>query len=259
MKLKDRKAIVIGAAQAIGNAIALAFFEEGADVALVGRHSNNLSEARRNLSNKGFEGLEVVADITDEAQVDKMVDTVIEEYGRIDILVNCAGHAGPTLPLQELKKSDWDAVIAVNLTGPYLCCKSVLKQMIKQGSGNIISLSGTAGKEGMPLRAALSAAKWGLRGLTQTIAREAGPYGIRANALLPGAVYSPRLQRVFEERALALNTTPEDVEQEFLDTSALGRFASPEEVARACVFLASDDSSMITGEALNFSGGAIMH
>jgi NAD(P)-dependent dehydrogenase (short-subunit alcohol dehydrogenase family) len=161
--------------------------------------------------------------------------------------------------VQRLEKSDWDAVIAVNLTGPYLCCKSVLKQMIKQGGGNIISLSGTAGKEGMPLRASLSAAKWGLHGLTQTIAKEAGRYGIRANTLLPGGVYTPRLRHVLAERAQALNSTPEDVEQEFLQASALGRFANPEEVARACVFLASDDSSMITGEALNFSGGAVMH
>jgi 3-oxoacyl-[acyl-carrier protein] reductase len=259
MKLKGRTAIVIGAGQVIGSAIALAFFEEGANVALVGRNSNTLSEAVRQLRSKGYVALEVVADITDEAQVNKMVDTVIGTYGRIDILVNSAGHVGPMVPVQRLEKSDWDAVIAVNLTGPYLCCKSVLKQMIKQGGGNIISLSGTAGKEGMPLRASLSAAKWGLHGLTQTIAKEAGRYGIRANTLLPGGVYTPRLRHVLAERAQALNSTPEDVEQEFLQASALGRFANPEEVARACVFLASDDSSMITGEALNFSGGAVMH
>jgi len=259
MKLQDRKAIVVGAAQVIGSAIANAFCEEGAEVALVGRHADKLREAGSRLREKGFSALEVVADITDEAQVVQMVDKVMDTCGRIDILVNCAGHTGPTLPVHELEKSDWDAVMAVNLTGPYLCCKHVLKQMIVQGSGNIISLSGTAGKEGMPLRAALSAAKWGLMGLTETIAREAGAHGIRANTLLPGGVYSPRLKHVFEERALALNTTPEDIEMGFLNASALGRFAQPDEVARACVFLASDDASMITGEALNFSGGAIMH
>jgi NAD(P)-dependent dehydrogenase (short-subunit alcohol dehydrogenase family) len=259
MKLKGRKAIVVGAGQVIGSAIALAFCEEGAEVALVGRSPKTLNESARSLGSRGYKALEIVADITDEAQVNRMVDTVVKAYGRIDILVNSAGHVGPTVPLPQLEKSDWDAVIAVNLTGPYLCCRSVLRQMIKQGSGNIISLSGTAGKEGMPLRAPLSAAKWGLQGLMQTIARESGAYGIRANTLLPGGVHTPRLKHVLAERAQALNSTAEEVEQGFLRASALGRFATPEEVARACVFLASDDSSMITGEALNFSGGAVMH
>lgn len=180
-------------------------------------------------------------------------------YGRIDILVNSAGFTGPTARVDEMEEKDWDVVLAVNLKIPFLCSKVVLKKMIKQQRGNIISLSGTAGKEGLPLRGALSAAKWGLLGLTQVIAKEYEAFGIRANVIVPSGVQGPRLKHVFEERAKALGITAVEAEKYFLEPMAIKKFATPEEVAKACVFLASDDSCLVTGEALNFSGGAIMH
>lgn len=259
MKLANKVAIVVGGAQGIGRAIANTFLEEGAKIALVDRIKPNLDEVVQEIRGKGGKAIAIVADVTDEKEVNGMVEETVRQYGKIDILVNSAGFTGPTVRLHELEQKDWDEIFAVNLKAPFLCSKAVLKQMLKQRSGNIISLSGTAGKEGLALRGALTAAKWGLLGLTQVIAKEFGPFGIRANVLCPGGVYGGRLNHVFEERGEALGLTPAEVEKGFLDETPLGRFAYPEEVARAVVFLASDDSCLVTGEALNFSGGAIMH
>lgn len=259
MKLNNKVAIVVGGAQGIGKAIALAFSEEGASVAIVDMVKAKLDEVAQEIRRKGGKAITLVADVTDEKQVNGMVEETIRTYGRIDILVNSAGFAGPTARAHEMEEKDWDKVFAVNLKAPFFCCKAVLKPMIEQRNGNIISLSGTAGKEGLPLRGALSAAKWGLVGLTQVIAKEAGPFGIRANVICPGGVHGEHTKLVFEERAQVLGITPEEVEKSFLDETPLGRFAYPEEVARAVLFLASDDSCLVTGEALNFSGGSIMH
>ncbi len=163
------------------------------------------------------------------------------------------------MPVQEITEQDWDKVIAVNLKAPFLCCKAVLKWMIKQKSGNIVSISGTTGRAGMALRGALSTAKWGIIGLTQTIAREAGPLGIRANVICPGGVYDERLKPTLEERAKALGVTVEEVEKDFLEQTVLRKFAYPEEIAKTALFLAANDSSHVTGEILNVSGGEIMY
>lgn len=259
MKLENRVAIVIGAGQPIGMTIARTFSEEGASIALVDVAKPGIDELAEDIKQKGGKAIAIKADITDEKQVNEMVDETLKAYGKIDILMNGAGLTGPTVLVEDIVEKEWDAVMAVNLKGPFLCCKAVLKQMVKQGSGNIISLSGTVGKEGMPLRGVLSAAKWGLLGLTQVIAREYGHIGIRANVIVPSGISGPRMQHVFVERGKALGITPEEVEKRFMDNTPLKRFSTPEQVARAILFLVSDDSYNITGEALNFSGGEIMH
>ena len=259
MKLESQVAIVVGGSQGIGEAIALAFSEEGANIAVVARTKPKLDEVVQKIRQRGGQAIAIAADVTDERQVTEMVGETIRTYGKIDILVNSAGFTGPTVRVQDMAERDWDAVIDANLKAPFLCCKAVLKQMVKQRNGNIISISGTAGKEGLPLRGALSAAKWGLLGLTQAIAKEAGTLGIRANCIVPSGVHGPRMKHVFEERAEISGITFEEAEKYFLEPMAIKRFAYPEEVARACVFLASNDSCLVTGEALNFSGGAIMH
>jgi len=259
MKLENQVAIVVGAAQPIGATIARTFSDEGANIVAVDIVKPQLEEVAQEIRQKGGKAIAIVADVTDEKQVNEMVEETIRTYGKIDILVNGAGFTGPTVRVADIEEKDWDAVLAVNLKAPFLCCKAVLKQMIKQRSGNIISLSGTAGKEGLPLRGALSAAKWGLLGLTQVIAKEAGSFGIRANVIVPSGIHGPRMKYVFEERAKVLGITPEEAEKYFLEPMAIKRFAYPEEVARAVLFLVSNDSCLVTGEALNFSGGAIMH
>ncbi|MBI4525025.1 MAG: SDR family oxidoreductase [Deltaproteobacteria bacterium] len=261
MKLDGQMAIVIGGARGIGAAIARAFSQEGASIVLVdlGKMKPQLDETAREINQKGGKAVALVADVTDEGQVNTMVDATIRRWGKIDILINSAGLRGPLVPVQEITEQEWDAVLAVNLKAVFLCCRAVLKQMIKQKGGSIVSISGTAGKEGMALRGSLCAAKWGLIGLTQTIAREAGPYGIRANVICPGGMDEPELRAMYAERAKGLGVEFSQLEKSVLEQTPLRKYAKHEEVAQAALFLASSDSSHTTGEALNVSGGRLMN
>ena len=261
MKLDGQVAIVVGSARGIGAAIARTFSKEGASIVLVDleRMKPQLDEVAQGINQKDGKAIAIVADVTDDAQVNKMVDETMRRWGKIDILVNSAGLRGPLVPVQEITEQEWDAVLAVNLKAAFLCSKAILKQMIKQKSGNIVSISGTAGKEGMALRGALCAAKWGLLGLTQTIAKEVGPCGIRANVICPGGVDEPDLRTMYAERAKGLGMAFQELEKNVLEQTPLRKYASHDEIAKAALFLASSDSSHTTGEALNVSGGRLMN
>lgn len=261
MKLAGQVAIVVGSARGIGAAIARTFSEEGANIVLVDieKMKHQLDEVAREINQKGGKAIAVVADATDDAQVNKMVDETISRWEKIDILVNSAGLRGPLVPVQEITEQEWDSVLAVNLKAMFLCCKAVLKVMMKQKSGNIVSISGTAGKEGMALRGSLCAAKWGLLGLTQTIAKEAGPSGIRANIICPGGVDEADLRTMYAERAKGLRISFEELEKSVLGQTPLRKYASHDEIAKAALFLASSDSSHTTGESVNVSGGRLMN
>jgi len=261
MKLDGQVAIVVGSARGIGAAIARAFSQEGAAIVLVdiNKMKPELDEVAQEIARKGGKAIAIVADCTDEGQVNKMADEAVRCWGKIDILINSAGLRGPLVPVQEITEQEWDSVLAVNLKAVFLCCKAVLKYMIKQKSGNIVSISGTAGKEGMALRGSLCAAKWGLLGLTQTIAKEAGPSGIRANIICPGGVDEADLRTMYAERAKGLGMAFKELEKNVLEQTPLRKYASHEEIAKAALFLASSDSSHTTGEALNVSGGRLMN
>ncbi len=261
MKLAGQVAIVVGSARGIGAAIARTFSAEGANIVLmdIEKMKHQLDEVAQEINQKGGKAIAVVADATDDAQVNKMVDETISRWGKIDILVNSAGLRGPLVPVQEITEQEWDSVLAVNLKAMFLCCKAVLKVMMKQKSGNIVSISGTAGKEGMALRGSLCAAKWGLLGLTQTIAKEAGPSGIRANIICPGGVDEADLRTMYAERAKGLRISFEELEKSVLGQTQLRKYASHDEIAKAALFLASSDSSHTTGESVNVSGGRLMN
>jgi NAD(P)-dependent dehydrogenase (short-subunit alcohol dehydrogenase family) len=261
MKLDNQVAIVVGSGRGIGKAIALTFAQEGADVVLVDleKMKSQLEEVAQEITQQGGKATAMTADATDESQVNNVVDETIRRSGKIDILVNSAGLRGPLVPVHEISEQEWDSVLAVNLKAVFLCCKAVLKVMINQKSGSIVSISGTAGKEGMALRGSLCAAKWGLLGLTQTIAKEAGPYGIRANVICPGGMDEPDLRTMYAERAKGLGMEFSELEKSILELTPLRKYAKHEEVAKAALFLASSDSSHTTGEALNVSGGRLMN
>jgi NAD(P)-dependent dehydrogenase (short-subunit alcohol dehydrogenase family) len=261
MKLKDQVAIVVGSARGIGEAIAQTFAREGASMVLVDleKMKPQLDQVAQAIIGKGGKAFAVVADCTDERQVNRMVDETVRRWGKIDILVNSAGLRGPLVPVQDITEQEWDSVHAVNLKAVFLCCKAVLKQMIKQKNGSIVSISGTAGKEGMALRGSLCAAKWGVLGLTQTIAKEAGPHGIRANIICPGGMDEPDLRVMYAERAKGLGMEFSQLEKSVLELTPLRKYAKHDEVAKAALFLASSDSSHTTGEALNVSGGRLMN
>jgi 3-hydroxybutyrate dehydrogenase len=260
MKLDGQVAIVVGSARGIGAAIARTFSEEGARLALVDleKMKAQLDQLAAEIDGKTGRAVVFTADCTVDEQVNKMVDEVVRRWGRIDILINSAGLRGPLVAVQEISEQEWDSVLAVNLKAVFLCCKAVLKVMIQQRSGSIVSISGTAGKEGMALRGSLCAAKWGLLGLTQTIAKEAGPYGIRANIICPGGMDEPDLREMYAERAKGLGMKFSDLEKQVMELTPLRKYAKHEEVARAALFLASSDSSHTTGESLNVSGGRLM-
>lgn len=261
MKLDGQTAIVVGSARGIGAAIARTFSQEGANLVLVDLETMKpqLEEVAQEINKGKGEAVAVVADCTDDRQVNQMVEESIRRWGKIDILVNSAGLRGPLVPVQEVTEQEWDSVLAVNLKAVFLCCKAVLKVMMKQRSGSIVSISGTAGKEGMALRGSLCAAKWGLLGLTQTIAKEAGPHGIRANVICPGGMDEADLREMYAERAKGLGMEFAQLEKQVLELTPLRKYAKHDEVAKAALFLASSDSSHTTGEALNVSGGRLMN
>src|SRR5262245_7937161 len=261
MKLTDQVAIVVGGARGIGAAVAHTFAREDARIALLDleKMSPELDHVVEEIARTGGQAIALTADCTDDRQVNFVVDETLKRWGRIDILINSAGLRGPLVPVQEISQPQWDAVLAVNLTAVFLCCRAVLKVMIRQKGGSIVSISGTAGKEGMALRGALCAAKWGLLGLTQTIAKEAGPHGVRANVICPGGMDEPDLRVMYAERAKGLGMEFSALEKSVLELTPLRKYAQHNEVAQAALFLASSDSSHTTGEALNVSGGRIMN
>lgn len=260
MKLDHQVAIVVGSARGIGAAIGQTFAREGATIVLVDleKTRTELDGVAQAIAEKGGHATAITADCTDAVQVERMVGETVRRYGKIDVLVNSAGLRGPLVPVQEISEQEWDAVQAVNLKAVFLCCRAVLKVMLWQKSGSIVSISGTAGKEGMALRGALCAAKWGLLGLTQTIAKEAGPHGVRANVICPGGMDEPDLRVMYAERAKGLSMKFSELEKSVLDLTPLRKYATHDEVAKAALFLASSDSSHTTGESLNVSGGRLM-
>src|ERR1043166_8338088 len=219
MKLDGQVAIIVGGARGIGAAIARTFAAEGAAIVLVDleKMKAEMDELAREITGQGGRTSVMVADVTNDRQVNQMVDETVRRWGKIDVLINSAGLRGPLVQVQEISEQEWDSVLAVNLKAVFLCCRAVLKVMMRQKSGSIVSISGTAGKEGMALRGSLCAAKWGLLGLTQTIAKEAGPYGIRANVICPGGMDEPDLRTMYAERAKGLGMEFSELEKKVLE------------------------------------------
>jgi sorbitol-6-phosphate 2-dehydrogenase len=218
-----------------------------------------LDDIAQSIVQHGGKALANITDCTDDRQVNALVDATVKQFHRIDILIHSIGYRGPLVPVQEISEREWDQVLDVNLKSAFLCCKAALKVMIPQKRGSIVAISGTAGKEGMALRGSLCAAKWGLLGLIQTIAKEAGPHGVRANVICPGGMDEPDLREMYAERAKGLGMEFSHLEKQVLELTPLRKYAKHDEVAKAALFLASSDSSHTTGESLNVSGGRLMN
>jgi NAD(P)-dependent dehydrogenase (short-subunit alcohol dehydrogenase family) len=260
MKLDGQVGIIVGGARGIGEAIAQTFHKEGASLVLVDleKMKPQLNGVAQAITQRGGKAVAITADCSDDRQVNSFVDETVRRFGKIDILINSAGFRGPLVPVTDISEKEFDDVILYNLKLVFLCCRAVLKQMVKQKSGSIVSISGTAGREGMAMRGSLCAAKWGVTGLTQTIAKEYGPHGIRANVICPGGMDEPDLREMYAQRAKNLGMTVEAHEAQILALTPLRKYAKHDEVAKAALFLASSDSSHTTGESLNVSGGRLM-
>ena len=247
MHLDGNVAIVTGASRGIGRAVALKLAEAGAKVVInyAGNHAA-AQEVEALIKAKGGEALLVQADVSNADAVEAVVKQTMEAFGRIDILVNNAGITRDGL-LMRMKEDDWDAVINTNLKGVFLCTKSVSRIMMKQRSGKIINLTSVVGVMGNAGQANYAAAKAGVIGFTKSMARELASRGITVNAIAPGYI-STDMTAVL----------PEQVKTEFISKIPLGKLGSPDNVADAVSFLASDAAQYITGQTLHVDGGMVM-
>ena len=257
MRVLDKVAIVTGAAKGMGSAISLTLAREGAHLLLAGRDPGPLSEVAVEARAMGRRAEAVSADVTKEEQVQAMVRACLEAYGgRVDILVNVAGVTGPVeTPVWEVEDRDFDFVLAVNVRGSFLSMKHVLPVMIRQRSGRIVNIAGSSGLRGYRNRAAYSSSKWAVRGLTRTAALDVGKYGITVNAVCPGIVESPRMDRLCREKAARRGWTYEQVYEEYIEEMALRRLTTAQDVANAVLFLASEEGRNITGQEIVVDGG----
>jgi len=246
VRLKNKVAIITGAAQGIGLATARKFLDEGAIVAVADVKDETVREAVGQLKRNGevVEGFAV--DVTRREQIGAMVEQVKERYGRVDVLVN---NAGITLDarLQKMTDEQFDRVIDVNLKGVYNCAKAVVDTMIEQGGGVILNASSVVGIYGNYGQTNYAASKFGVIGFVKTWAREVGPKGVRCNAVAPGFISTPILQSI-----------PDDVMRKITDRVPLKRLGRPEEVANVYAFLASDEASYINGAVIEVAGGMIV-
>ena len=248
MKIKDRVALITGSGQGIGKAIALTFAQEGATIAVndIAFNESKALETVEELRQLGVKAELFLADVSQEAEVNAMVEKVIETFGRVDILVNNAGINRDGL-LHKGNLANWEAVMAVNLTGPFLCTKAVLPSMRGQGYGRIVNLSSLTARMGIFGTGYYATSKSGLIGLTKVTAAENATKGITCNALAPGYINTEMMSKYPEEQIKTL-----------IAKIPVGRLAEPIEVADAALFLASDFSSYITGAVLDINGGFLI-
>lgn len=255
MKLEGKIAIITGGGGGIGRVIALRFAREGGAVVVAGPTEEKVKSVEKEILDGGGRALAVHADVADEADVAGAVAAAISRFGRIDILVNNAGIAGPTALVHNVSRDEWDRTFAINLTGAFLCAKHVVPYLIEQRSGRIINITSIAGLQAYAYRSPYCASKWGMIGLTQTLAQEVGEFGITANTIAPGPVRGPRIEQVIRNRAEGMKLPYEEVVRQYVEPTALKRMVEEEDIAAMALFLASDEGANITGETLNISAG----
>ena len=255
MRLQDQVAIVTGGGKGIGKAIAARYAKEGAAVVVNGTDTEAIESVSAEIVAAGGRAVAFPADIADESQVEQLTARAITEFGKIDILVNNSGIMGPTAPAVNVRREDWERTLAVNLTGAFLCAKHALPDMINRRTGCVLNITSVAGLGGYPLRSPYSASKWGMIGLTKTLALEVGRYGITVNAIAPGPVRGERIDNVIRKRAEEMGRPFEDVQGEYLEMTALKRMVENEDIAAMALFLASAEGRNITGETINISAG----
>jgi 3-oxoacyl-[acyl-carrier protein] reductase len=248
MRLKDKVAIVTGAAQGIGRAVALGMGREGAKVVVADLQGEKARSVANELQNQGAQALAVEVDVASESAVKRMAQEVFGHFGRADILVNVAGIYFPKASVVDLSEQDWDRTMDINVGGNFLCCREFVPSMRTQKSGRIISLASGIGHYGMRQFSHYAASKAAVMGFVKALARELGPDGITVNAICPGSANTamPRQHRSEEEVMERLRSTP------------LPHVLEPEDIAGPILFLASDAAAYITGQCYNVNCGSYM-
>ncbi|HEV3114465.1 MAG TPA: SDR family NAD(P)-dependent oxidoreductase [Candidatus Binataceae bacterium] len=245
MKLADRVALITGAGSGIGRGCALLFAKEGARVAVADIDEQSAAETVRQIRGQGGEAIAIAADVSSPEDAQAMVEATLKQWGTIDILYNNAADEGPICFAAQISVEQFDRVIGVNLRGTWLGMKYALPIMMKQRSGSILNVSSLAGLKATPGGAAYCASKFAVIGITQAVAIEYGKYNIRANCIIPGWIETPMVHRLFG------GTLPESS----VTAPPLRRIGQPEDVAKAALFLVSDDADYITGTIFTVDGG----
>ncbi|MDJ0752698.1 MAG: SDR family oxidoreductase [Ardenticatenaceae bacterium] len=256
-RFKNYVVMVTGASSGIGRACALRFAEEEASVACLDINDTANEATAASCQAQGAEAMAITCNVAEKADVTAAVKQVMENWGRIDVLITAAGTTAST-PLTEVKLSSWQQLLAVNLTGVFLCNQAVANIMMAQKSGSIINLSSMAGKTSWPATAEYSAAKSGVIGLTRSVAMELAPHGVTVNAVCPGHVLTPMLRQIAAEAGLREGITGEEWLAMRAQDCPQQRMAAPWEIAGVIAFLASKDARYITGQAIEADGGMVM-
>jgi NAD(P)-dependent dehydrogenase (short-subunit alcohol dehydrogenase family) len=246
MRLKGRVAIVTGSSAGIGQEIARLFAAEGAKVAINSRSQDRARAVSEDLRAQGFESIAVQADVAVKAEADSLVAETVRQLGKLDILVNNAG-ISMIAPSEELAEDDWRRTLDIDLSGAFFCCQAAAQAMKASGGGAIVNVSSILGDTAFPKRAAYCAAKHGLNGLTKVLGIEWARYGIRVNTVSPAYIATPM---DIQDQGTG-DYTSADIKRR----TPLGRYGTPDEVARAALFLACEDSSFMTGSILTLDGG----
>jgi NAD(P)-dependent dehydrogenase (short-subunit alcohol dehydrogenase family) len=258
--LEGKVAIVTGGGRGIGRAIARKFAAEGAAVVVTARTESEIRQVAAEVQEAGGRAAAVPADVSREADCERIVKAARGAFGAIHILVNNAGIFGPVRPVEKIAPPDWDEVMAVNLRGPFLLSRLVLPGMYEQKSGAILNISSAAAKTAYPLNGAYAASKAALVGLTRTLAAEGALQGVRVNAICPGPVPETKMsQELTREFANYFRSDGSEILKQMLENILQGRPPTADEVASAALFLVSDRSSAITGQTLNVDGGMIFY
>ena len=246
MKLKDKVALITGGARGIGQAIAMTFAKEGADIVVADVNLEVAQKTASEIEALGRKALAIEMDVTDYTKVEEGVNKILDKFGKVDILVNNAGITKDNLILR-MSAAEWDAVINVNLKGTFNCIKAVSRPMIKQRSGKIVSIASIIGLMGNAGQANYAASKAGIIALTKTVAKELASRNVNANAVAPGFIQTEMTAKL-----------PEPVKAKMLEAIPLAKLGTPQDVANVCLFLASEEANYITGQVITVDGGMVM-
>lgn len=247
MRLKDKVALVTGSAQGIGAAVASALAKEGCSIVISDINLELAQKTADEISALGVKTMAIKTNVTDLADVENSIKEIIAKMGKLSILVNNAGITKDTL-LMRMKPEDWNAVIAVNLTGVFNCTKAIIPLMMKQREGKIINIASIVGEMGNMGQANYAASKGGVIAFTKTVAREAASRGITCNAIAPGFIKTAMTDKI-----------PEEVKNQMLSQIPMKKLGEPADIANAAVFLASSEADYITGQVINVNGGMLMN